>query len=226
MDLIDLIFPRKCFGCGREGAYICPKCLSNARLVRPICPTCGKPSVDGMTHANCVRPLGLDGLVAFWKYDGAIRKSILSLKYQFAFDIVQELGQHLLMALQADFNPLPKQALLVPIPIYKDRENWRGFNQAKEIGKILADALGWELTPDLLTKMVRTQPQTELARKERLKNLRGVFSLNPHYPLPINHQSLILFDDVWTTGSTLKEATKSLKRRGFNEVWGLTLARG
>ena len=192
---------------------------------KAICPICGRPSLDGMTHPKCERALGLDGLISFFKYEGPIRKALLALKYQFAYDIAKEFARDMAHLLTSGFNPLPKKAILIPVPIYKDRENWRGFNQSEKIAKILAKELNLKFVPDLLIKKVRTKPQTELTRKARLRNLRNVFSINPNYTLDPKRYSLILFDDIWTTGTTLKEAAKVLKRKGARLVWGLTLAR-
>jgi ComF family protein len=168
--------------------------------------------------------LGLNGLVCLWEYQGAIRKAILSLKYKFAFDIARELGLEISVILKNEFNPLPKKGYVAPIPVFKDRANWRGFNQSEEIGKFVAQGLKLQFISDLVIKKVRTQSQTELDRKERTKNLKNVFAFNPVYN--IQHSiPIILFDDILTTGTTLKEATKALKRAGARQVWGLVLAR-
>ena len=84
--------------------------------------------------------------------------------------------------------------------------------------------MGWKFIPDLLIKNRSTTSQVELSVKERKQNLKGVFSLNPSYVLSPN-SSILVFDDVFTTGSTLKEAAKVLKHAGIKKVWGMTIAR-
>ena len=86
--------------------------------------------------------------------------------------------------------------------------------------------MGWEFIPGLLVKKAPTPPQTQLSRQERKKNVVGVFSLNPSHKNVVLGNKLILFDDVWTTGFTLKEAAEVLKQAGAKSVWGLTLSRG
>lgn len=150
----------------------------------------------------------------------------MALKYKFAKEVAKELVYCTLEFLKNESLVLPKEDVLVPIPLYWFRGNWRGFNQSDEIGKTLARGIGLGFIPDLLIRKKFTKPQTELKGKERRENVRGVFSLNPNYKLQITkYNSLILFDDVWTTGATIKEATKVLKRAGANKVWALTLAR-
>ena len=88
---------------------------------------------------------------------------------------------------------LPSKSVLVPVPLYWYRENWRGFNQTEEIGKLIAKEMDWGFEPEILVRKRLKRPQAQLKKEERGKNIRGVFSLNPKIqPLIINHQSLIL----------------------------------
>ena len=223
MNILDLIFPKKCFGCSRKEGYLCGDCLIKLQLKIQNCPFCKKSSIDGMTHSKCRRKLSLDGHYSVWKYRGAVRGAVLAIKYKFAFDIAKEFADRASRVLRKEA-VLGPNVVLVPIPAHGLRQNWRGFNQSEEIGKIIAKNMGWRYEPGLLIKRRATLPQTELGRGSRLKNLRGVFSLSPNYSLVPSAHPLVLFDDVWTTGATIKEACKELKRNGFTNVWGLTLA--
>ena len=218
MGILDFIFPKKCFGCGVVGEYLCEKCLDELFPARVFCPVCKKASVDGMVHIHCNTPYSLDGVRCIWTYDGALRKSLISLKYKFTYDVAQCIVETI--DKRALF-PLPKEAIFVPIPLYKSRQNWRGFNQSEILGKLVTAKFGWKFEPNLLLRNKKTHQQTGLARQEREKNIRGAFSLNPNFDL--NTKSYVLFDDVWTTGSTMKEACKVLKRNGAKKVWGLTI---
>ena len=220
MELLDFIFPKTCIGCGREGAYLCPICVDKVPRARAICPYCKHPSIDGATHANCAKKYGLDGLTSVWEYEGVIRKAILALKYKYATEIGTEISEYLISSLSGLV--LPPVHNLAPIPIYWLKENTRGFNQSIELGGKLAEKMRLIFIPDLLIKKIQTQPQAGLTGEERRKNLRGVFKLNPIHKIP---DSVFLFDDVFTTGSTLFEAAKVLKRGGVKKVWGITIAR-
>lgn len=222
MALIDLLFPKICLGCGHEGKYLCDKCLAALKLLKPVCPYCEKPSIDGFTHTKCRKVYGLDGLTSIWDYEGAVKKAILAFKFKYSTEVGKELAASFIRELSILRGPLA--GTLVPIPIHWYRENVRGFNQSEEIGKQVAKEIGWDFVSDLLIKKKPTTSQVELSVKERKQNLKGVFVINPSYILH-TIPNILLFDDVFTTGSTLHEAAKVLKHTGVTKVWGLTIAR-
>jgi competence protein ComFC len=228
--ILDLLFPQKCLGCGKVGSYFCPDCLNLILLKdQQICPICGRASLGGVTHHFCRRPLGLDGLTSIFAYKGVVAKAIKKLKYKFAKDLAEELVELFLSfcgeeKLFSDFCCLPN-VVLVPIPLHPQRLRWRGFNQAELLGKLIAKNLEIKFVPGLLLRVKNTKPQVELDKAQRQINIRRAFALNRNCKLKIGNWNFILFDDVWTTGATLKEAGKVLKRNGAKKVWGLTIAR-
>jgi ComF family protein len=225
MSLLDIIFPKSCLECRRGGKYICTACMSKVVRLKPVCPYCEKLSIDGFTHTRCNKKLGLDGLTAVWKYEGVAKKAILSLKYKFATEIVQELCGYYVPELKKYLVTRSNLLSMVPIPIYWHRQNTRGFNQSELLGKEVSKSMGWGFKPNWLYRNKPTPSQTGLSYADRKKNLKGVFSVlppNSSFTIP---DSVILFDDVFTTGSTLHEACKVLKRVGVQKVWGTTIAR-
>jgi len=208
------------------GRYICKKCIGYQKTRPQRCIVCEKNSIDGFVHFKCRKKYSLDGVVSIWAYEAVVRRSLISLKYKFAWEIANELAAASSIYLKENFTALPKEAVMCVVPLFKKRENWRGFNQATKIGQLLAKNLGWEFMPDLVVRRIQTTPQVDLARVDRKKNLSGAFEFNKKYlPLVADNLSLIIFDDVCTTGTTLKEVGKVLKRSGFEKVWGLTVAR-
>ena len=183
---------------------------------------------------NCLRKVeqvkqtrtpNFDRVISVWRYDGAIRKAILALKYKFALDIARELADRFTESYQKFSLPVLDNAILVPIPIHWRRQNWRGFNQSEEIGKLIAKKFGWQFAPNLLIKKKSTVSQTELSRRDRLSSPHDSFVLNRDCSLSLASYNLVLFDDVFTTGATLSEAAKVLQKAGYKNVWGMTLAR-
>jgi len=113
------------------------------------------------------------------------------------------------------------EKVIVPVPLYWLRRLWRGFNQAEVLGRLMAKKIGVNVRTDLVRRVKKTRPQAELKGKNRKENVAGAFRINPE-PVP---SRVLLFDDVWTTGATLRTCGVTLKRAGVKFVWGLTLAR-
>lgn len=208
MNLLDLLFPKQCLECNKSGKYICDSCYCK---VRPC-------NVVDKQNYSVIR------------YEGVIRKAIISLKYKFAFDLVDELVSCVLRVLKTNskFLTFNSKLILVPIPLHRHRQNWRGFNQSEIIGKKLAEKMGWKFIPDLLIRTKNTVPQVGLKGLARRSNLSDVFCLSPNYlsnNLFVYLSNILLFDDVYTTGSTINEARKVLQEAGFKNIQSLTIAK-
>ncbi len=198
MNIFDLLFPKKCLECGREGKYICSGCVVKV--------------LDGTFDENNF---------AVFKYRGVIRKAIVSLKYKFVYDIVDELVEEIVKRIKSKkYHGIT----LVPIPLFWRRENFRGFNQSEILGRKIAEKMDWKFIPDLLIRNKNTHPQVGLKGLARHQNLSNVFSINPNYAQG-NRHPILIFDDVYTTGSTIKEARKVLETAGFTKIYSLTIAR-
>ena len=236
--LKNLLFPKMCLGCGKIGSYFCPNCSKQtSSLLRydTICPVCTKLAVGGATHPRCKTKYSPDGLITVFHYDGVIRKAIKMIKYRRTRDLVDDLStivtttlrenknknRHLAFSKFAEIN----NPTIVAVPLFNTRKKERWFNQSEEIGKALANKWNVEFQPDVLLKTIQTKPQAGLKREERLKNIKGAFSTNPNAQRLTPNSSLILFDDVWTTGATMRECVNVLKRGGVRKVWCLTIAR-
>lgn len=223
--LLDLLFPPRCYGCGRVGEYICHTCQKRVILRDQRCPECDRAAIDGMTHPGCRRPYGLDGLITAFRYEGVVKKAIKAIKYRFVSDAASSLIDLVPPPIWESLRFLPPHIVFYPIPLHRDRLRWRGFNQAEKLGVILAQRLHKDTVDGLLIRQIKRTPQADIQKRDdRIKNAHGLFQLNK---LVINNSqlSILLFDDVWTTGATMKEAAKVLKRGGVQKVWALTIAR-
>jgi len=221
MGLLDLIFPKRCVACGRLGDYLCREDAEKITSAKSFCPVCQKGAVGGTTHARCKQKLSLDGLICIFDYGSPIKELIHEMKYRFVQDLQTVVQKELTKMKQLDGYDF-KGFELLPIPQHKKRENWRGFNQTEILGKLVAKRL--KITPqtEVLAKAKETKPQVELKRKERLKQMSGAFALEP--AVSVLGKKFIIFDDVWTTGATLKAAASVLKRKGAAKVWGVAFA--
>lgn len=229
MGILDLLFPKKCLGCGKIGEYFCSQCLNFTSVTNgEICPVCERPAIGGLTHPGCQSPGSLDGLTSIFAYKGLVKRAIVKLKYRFVSDLAKDLIELFLSFCGEDktFSQFcqKKGVFFVPVPLHPRRKRWRGFSQTNLLGKMISENLGLSFLPDLLQRVKNTRPQVELKEKDRKENIKNAFGFSPNI-LISQYPNILLFDDVWTTGATLKEAGRTLKKAGAKKVWGLTLAR-
>ena len=231
MHLLDFIFPKRCLRCGRLGRYLCSSCTRTILYVHAnelVCPVCERLAIDGKIHPRCSKKYSLDGLISFFRYKGLIRTAIQTIKYRFVRDLASELTALISREMiEATLYALPKDCIpvLLPIPLHPARERNRGFNQSQCVGKVLSDRLQIPLRTGILRRVRYTAPQVSMKdRDAREKNMHEVFALN-HGVTLVPCTVYILFDDVFTTGATLRSAASFLKRHGAQYVWGFTLAR-
>jgi len=208
---------------------------------------CERPAVDGMTHPRCRTKYTLDGLTSFFRYDGIVKKAIKTIKYRYVTDIVTEvidvIPNSSFSIFQNILNSkfLIMNCILVPIPLHPSRYRSRGFNQAEVIASALSKRLDIPVNTTLLIRTEKTTPQVEMKdRDKRLANMKDVFSLRSNLTMKQlastrfdarraqrgewNNLAIILVDDVFTTGATLRSAASVLKHNGAKFVWGITIA--
>ena len=225
MDLLDLVFPKRCVSCGAFGKYICNNCFSKIEFVeKPVCPVCQRQAIGGKTHPKCAGKFRPDGLVIACRYKGAIKLAIRKVKYKWVYDIEKILVD--LLASQIWKFDLPQNSILVPIPLHKNRRNWRGFNQAEILASTLAKKFKVRYSKSLI-RTIETKTQVGLTRDERKKNVKGAFAIRSvQSETEIQNKNVILIDDVHTSGATMMEAAKVLKQTGSKSVWAMTVALG
>ncbi len=234
---LDVLFPKKCVGCKREGSYICGDCISNILQTDLVCPICEGLAVAGQTHPICKRRYGLDGLWSLGIYQGSLKTIIQKLKYEpslvreFAPVLVDILVEYWANYQPFIFDLIKKDKgvgwIICPVPLHWYKENNRGFNQSKLIGQLLSKKLGLDYC-ECLNRIRYTKPQVKLTGQQRRQNISNAFEISSNRPfggLLQTMNSILLIDDVWTTGSTLRECCYVLKRAGAKKVWALTLAR-
>lgn len=218
----NIFFPKYCLGCKKVGTLLCDDCWSRVEYIyAPICPVCRGQSVAGLTHAGCRTPQGLDGLISLAYYRGPIKNLVRQLKYQGA-TVTQELILQLIQTYLQHESFYWPPAIITSVPLHVSSRNKRGFNQADTIAQALSTQTKLPFVPDVLQRHLQTPSQTKLSKEQRQTNVRGAFSLNSTES--IKGASFILVDDVFTTGATLREATKILKRAGAKQVFAFTLA--
>lgn len=217
--LLDIIFPRRCVGCGKIGRFFCSNCLQKIEYFdNQVCPYCERPSPYGLTHPRCHKKYGIDGMFTLAHYRGPIRGAIKQIKYRSAFAISQELSELIKSCYQNHYT----FDCFVPVPLAKKRELERGFNQAEKLAQALSEQFENKPVAKLLVRKRETKPQFGLLYKDRQKNVRDAFAV----ATKIIPKNICLVDDVSTTGSTIFECAKVLKKSGASRVFAICVARG
>ena len=232
--IIDILFPRFCFGCQKEGVYLCKDCLSTIDISEYQYCLCKKPQrvlqnqLSLRKEGKCprCRSRKLNGLFFAVSYDNLLVKNLIQkFKYKpFIKDLAEPLSLLIINHFKLLNNTLNfSDFILVPIPLTKRKLKWRGFNQSEEIAKRISEFLKVPLYADILIKIKETLPQVNLKEKEREKNIENAFFVRNRDI--VSGRKILLVDDIYTTGSTMEESAKVLKNAKTKEVWGVTVAR-
>lgn len=224
--VLDCIFPIYCISCNNYGNnYLCEECFGFLEPAEhQICIICKKPSLSGLTHSGCQSPLSPDAVISLFYYDKALLSElIIAGKYKFVRHIFIELAEILNFQLKHNFDFLFQDtAIITIIPLHKFKQRWRNFNQTEILAKHLSESRQIPYI-NSLEKIKYGKIQKDLSLEARHLNIRGSFKItNKNF---VSGKQIILLDDVLTTGSTLIEATKILKRAGATKVYCLTLCR-
>jgi len=227
--LSDLLFPFSCAVCHkglevRLGRYyLCAECLGKIRLIikEESCSRCGKESAISLCKSCKEKKYYFKKARSAGIYDGVLKECIHLFKYDKKTYLARPLGK-LLIRLIHDEQDLSKAELLVPVPLDKRRYRERGFNQAQLLAAIVSKEIGIPISGSL-HRTGNAPSQTQLSPQERLKNVKGLFKIV--YNDGVINKSVLLIDDVFTTGATVDECARTLVNAGAQEVNILTVAR-
>jgi len=221
VGVAEWLFPKACFGCGAGGGYFCQDCRLKLEGARAICPMCGETSIDGWVHPRCRKNWGVERLIAPFRYTGTLKKGIKRVKYSSSWEIVREMGEFWSRLVVREIGEIAGGTVVTWIPMYERKKRRRGFDQAEILARRFAKEMGVSCE-QLIERVRETGAMYELDKKKRAENIRGVFGVKKG---EYKGKTVIVVDDVWTTGSTMREAAKELMRRGAKRVWGAVVAR-
>jgi ComF family protein len=207
--IIDWLYPKKCLSCGKGEKYLCSEC--ERKLIR----------------GEMRKKDGFEGVILIYKYEGVIKKVIEDLKYGFVSEAGEELGQLMVKNLKIDYPNIVKywqkeKYEVVPIPLYWQRKNWRGFNQSEILAGEIADGLNLKYRDDFLFREKNAKNQAKIkGGLKRRRNISGAFKIKEEI---VNPNKIILVDDVITSGATIVEAMKCGRQALSDLNWALSLA--
>jgi ComF family protein len=229
--LVDLALPPQCLACDRHVAAeggLCPVCWGGLRPIeRPFCEQLGIPFAydlgAGALSAEAIAdPPPFARCRAVAHFDAVARRLVHGLKYRDRGELAQWMGQWMA---RAGADVVADADLIVPVPLHRGRLWTRRFNQSAALAQALAGASGRRFAPMLLRRVRATAQQVGLSATERDTNVRGAFRVEGEERPMLAGRRVLLVDDVYTTGATVKAATRALLRGGAGAVDVLVFAR-
>ncbi len=228
--VLDLLYPRRCPVCGRilrpEEKLICRECGRKLPWVRePVCIRCGKP-IDDPEKGLCADCLKTDHMYNEGRsallYEKGIRLSVNRMKFYnhreyipFYAACIQAAGRKYMRLWQV--------RCIIPVPMHPKKREERGFDQTELLAKELSKMCGIPVLENVLLRVRYTKASRKLGREHRLANLRGAFAVRKGVKIP---EPVLLLDDIYTTGTTMDNAARALRKAGVREIYFLTLCTG
>jgi len=234
--LVAVAFPGDCRVCEHaleepSRVPLCDECLGSFRVIAPpICRTCGRPMVAG-AHFGAAGPLcrlcrrgvySFDVGRSYATYDDALLRAVTLLKHEAILPLARWFGERLTEVVRHEPSFLVPD-LVVPVPLHRDRLRERGFNQAELLARVVAKNLKLPWEARALERRKPRPPRLRLSRHERWQVVRGAYAAAPGRQF--DNQSVLLIDDVFTTGATLDACSRALRSAGAARVAALTVAR-
>ena len=222
--LVRLVYPHRCLTCGkvvRGRAAFCVDCAPTAPILNDsirLCKKCSRPTSEG--HFLCrdclVHPRYFVGCFAAALYKGRLRRAMIRFKFRNQPYLYHGFSHLILMRL-AERGILPRFDFAIPAPLSKNRLAERGYNQAELLAGPVARGLKVPLVTDVIYKIKETPPQSSLPYHKRLKNLKNAFRVPDKSR--VQGKTILLIDDVFTSGATANEISKTLLSAGAKEVY-------
>ncbi|MDR1375332.1 MAG: ComF family protein [Holosporaceae bacterium] len=224
----NICFPIVCCKCGDfvDSEGLCPNCWKHIKWISdPKCKICGAPfeiDLDALCLACLKKRPHFDRAIAAFRYEDFSKDMILKFKHWDATYIAEKLSNWMYGACAKD---MAGADIIIPVPIHFLKRLKRQYNQSELLAMGLQKLSGVAYEPRILKKIKHTDPQEGLSRNRRLKNVRGSLGVDEDYVSLIDGKSVILVDDVLTTGSTVNECSRILKKYNAAKVIVVTLAR-
>ncbi len=220
--ILDIFFPNRCPFCGRIIKWnenCCEKCIKEIPYITSTtCLKCGKENCI----CNDVR-INYDGCVSVAYYEGIIKKGILGLKIEKAFNLIDVFEKEIDQKI-SEMIPFGEIDFVTSVPMHKSVKRTRGYNQSDIIAKKASEIIKKPAVFDVLIKTEKDIVQHNLAGSERKQAVKGLYRINSKCAGEVSGKTILLCDDIITTGSTLNECAKALKKSGAKAVYCFTVA--
>jgi ComF family protein len=222
---LRIFFPEPCPVCKNPSTYhktapICPDCWQTITPYKgPICQKCGKPLVadSSITCSDCLKDApSFNWARSFGLYEGVLKEAVNLMKYYSVKRLSKPLSEIMLGM------KIPQADAIIPVPLHKKKLRSREFNQSSSFARHISKSNGIPVILNALVKIKETVPQVGLNARERKKNIKNSFGLTNREL--IQGKDIILVDDVFTTGATVRECSRLLKKQGAGDIYVVLLA--
>lgn len=207
--IIDFVFPNICGICGEKinERYTCRKCLNILKCYK-----------EKIYYPSCDSKYYIDKIISAFNYNGLLKSKMLQFKFHNNKYIAKTFGDILSYKIS---NHKIDVDIIIPVPICKERYFDRGYNQSEYIAKYVSELSGITLVNDVLKKDKNNKQQSLLDKSKREENVKDVYSVKNSYK--VINKKVLLLDDIYTTGATLNECSKVLKKAGAKNIVGITV---
>lgn len=226
--LLNLLYPRCCPVCHKilkdQKRLICPDCAGRLKPIRqPFCQKCGRPVEEGAEYCRDCRAGGhlFSQGRAIFLYNKEMKDSLIKYKYYGRREYGDFYGTAMCRYAEKEILRW-RPDVIVPVPLHPGKQRMRGFNQAEYLARKIGSFYGIPVSDQILRKTGKTRSQKKLGIKERKKNLKGAFSVSRR----LDGLTILIVDDVYTTGSTMDAAAECLWEKGAGKIYFLTLCIG
>ena len=206
---LDILFPINCLGCKKSNIWLCEDCLNKIEIIQK----------------RCESTSFLYNLIIATDYENElVRKIISKFKYSFVQELKIPLGKLLIAKLKQMDNQFFDY--IIPVPLFKRRELWRGFNQAELLAQEVSKEFSISILNSLVFRIKNTSQQVGKKKEKREENLNNAFKINLEFKNLVKNKNILIIDDVYTTGVTMNKIAKELKSIRVNKVYGIVVAKG
>jgi ComF family protein len=221
-----LILPYTCVLCHAKGDHndLCRACAAELPLLQNTCLQCALP-LEGNTDQHCgacqTHSPYYDHTIALFDYADPVKQMITQFKFHQQLLYATIFGKMLVEKIRSTFNDAFQPMCLMPVPLHPSRLRERGYNQALELARSISKPLRLPIDYRSLVRTRMTEQQSLTAEDKRQTNVHNAFALTK----PMNGEHIVLVDDVMTTGHTINECSRLLKKNGVQKITVLTIAR-
>lgn len=233
--ILDVLFPKTCLVCAKEGAWICHECIAPLEPFSfSLCPGCSKRIMDGKIDKSCRdNGIKISRFFSALPYKNVYVKNLIHhAKYPpyYAKELLYDASKILMQFLDKNrfgeiisATRINKKIAIIPVPLHRKKLRSRSFNQAEIIARRISARFSIPIDTNVLIRNRETESQTTMKILERGTNIFGAFTV--HTPNTLRGKTIIIVDDVYTSGSTMNECARVLRLAGAKTIWGITLAR-